>query len=579
MSKIFPARKFLFSLFLISFFLTPSITLADVYGQIKNFFVEPGYDIRGREKITARLEKICQNGYFYVEKNWYEGLTEKEKEIVNDNLDILATGFANEIYPKLTSIFGSEWKPGIDNDYNITVLFEQMKDGTGGYFDSGNEYSKFENPKSNEREMVYLNTETLFSQRIKSFLAHEFVHLITFNQKERLRGVTEEVWLNEARAEIAPTLIGYDNVYQGSNLQQRVNQFIASPSDSLTDWQNDKSDYGSINLFTQYLIDHYGVKVLSDSLKSSEIGIPSINKALKKEGYNDDFSRIFTDWTIANYLNDCQFGEKYCYRTDSLKNFRISPSLIFLPPTQKTEFSLNYSTPQWSGNWYRIIGGKGKLKIDFNGDDRVQFKVPYIICQDSQACQIHFLQLDNNQKGEILIDDFGSEWTNLTLIPLIQTKITGFDGKEPSFDFSISASMEPKNQEEKLIEQLKARIAQLKAQIIELQAKIAAILSTSQETPPAHWQGLCKELKSNLYYGMKNDDVVCLQQFLKLQGPNIYPQGLITGFFGPLTLNAVVRFQEKYASEILNPLGLEKGTGYVGQMTRAKINQLLNFLI
>ena len=560
-------NKKLFLILVLLLFL-PFFISADIQGDTKTFFVDPTYDLKGREKVTAALQRISDRGYFYLEKEWYDNLTEGEKEEVKQNLVELSQEFDNTIYPQLTSTFGQEWNPGIDNDSRITILFHRLKKGTAGYFRSENEYPKIQSLNSNEREMVYLAAESLNSEIVKSYLAHEFTHLITFNQKERIRGKVEEIWLNELRAEYAPTLLGYDDEYQGSNLQQRVRQFISSPSDSLTEWQNQKADYGVINLFGQYLVDHYGVQILVDSLKSKKTGIESINESLKKHDFKEDFSQIFTDWTITLFLNDCDVNAKYCYKNQNLKGFKITPSLILLPSTQKTQFSLSYSTKEWSGNWYQILGEEGKLNLKFNGAEGVKFKVPYILCQDTQNCQVNYLKLNEEEDGEISFKDFGKEWTSLTLIPSIQPEYStlNFNGEGMLWSFSLFISMETKGAQEKLIEELKAQISALKARIAELKAKIAEILKKRIS---------CQKFENNLYYGMKNEEVRCLQEFLRAQGEKIYPEGLVTGFFGPLTRAAVIRFQEKYASEILEPLGLSKGTGFVGPSTRDKLNQLL----
>ncbi|GAI17077.1 unnamed protein product, partial [marine sediment metagenome] len=290
-----------------------------------------------------------------------------EHSQINQKIYELSNEFERNIYPTLTSNFGSEWKPGIDNDLRVTVLIHPMKKNAGGYFNSGDEYSRLENPFSNEREMIYLNADYITNPLNKSFLAHEFVHLITFNEKEKIQGVTEEIWLNEARADYAPTLCGYDSEYQGSNLERRVKEFLKSPSDSITEWQGAPADYGALNLFTQYLVDYYGVEILKDSIQSSKIGISSLNYALKKNGFEENFSQIFTDWTITVLVNDCFLGEKYCYKKENLKNLKIVPKSNFLPFTSESSLSVGYTTKNWAGNWHKIFGGKGTLTFEFEG--------------------------------------------------------------------------------------------------------------------------------------------------------------------------------------------------------------------
>ncbi len=81
------------------------------------------------------------------------------------------------------------------------------------------------------------------------------------------------------------------------------------------------------------------------------------------------------------------------------------------------------------------------------------------------------------------------------------------------------------------------------------------------------------QFSSVLRFGMKGMEVVYLQNFLA-KDPALYPEGLITGYFGTLTKKAVVKFQEKYTSEILIPVGLQKGSGFVGQLTLKKLTEL-----
>ena len=86
-----------------------------------------------------------------------------------------------------------------------------------------------------------------------------------------------------------------------------------------------------------------------------------------------------------------------------------------------------------------------------------------------------------------------------------------------------------------------------------------------------------------LKLGMRGEDVRRLQVFLNQDpatrvartGPG--SPGNETALFGPLTEAAVVRFQEKYAADVLLPWGLSAGTGIVGKTTLAKMGRIILF--
>ena len=77
----------------------------------------------------------------------------------------------------------------------------------------------------------------------------------------------------------------------------------------------------------------------------------------------------------------------------------------------------------------------------------------------------------------------------------------------------------------------------------------------------------------DLYLGNEGEDVKKLQEILIAEEVWQRPDIEATGYFGSITKSAVIRFQEKYSEEILQPLGLEKGTGLVGPSTRAHLEK------
>lgn len=108
------------------------------------------------------------------------------------------------------------------------------------------------------------------------------------------------------------------------------------------------------------------------------------------------------------------------------------------------------------------------------------------------------------------------------------------------------------SQIQKLLEQVKS----LQEQLENLRKQQSSIQTELQNT-----LALTRELRR----GMSGDDVAKLQEILATD-PDIYPERLITGTYGPLTEKAVKKFQQKF--------GIEQ-VGNVGPKTLGQLNSLL----
>jgi peptidoglycan hydrolase-like protein with peptidoglycan-binding domain len=122
------------------------------------------------------------------------------------------------------------------------------------------------------------------------------------------------------------------------------------------------------------------------------------------------------------------------------------------------------------------------------------------------------------------------------------------------------------------VEELTAQINALLAQVSALQAATG----NSTATPAACAYTFAQTLK----VGVSSDEVMNLQKVLNMSADTqvaatgVGSKGMETKYFGAMTKAAVIKFQEKYAADILTPVGLTKGTGLVGASTRAKLNAM-----
>ncbi|MCX6736953.1 MAG: hypothetical protein NTW73_02645, partial [Candidatus Parcubacteria bacterium] len=527
-------KIFLFLFAFLFLFVLPTYAVTS-----KTFFVNLYSDPFGRSQIQANLIRSTGRIEFYLDDFWYANRFSGDKEKFLQQINDLSLKANSEIWPLLSQKLNMDFSFGPSKEKKLIILLCPISQDVESYIRKDDGYFKKDYPSSNEAGVIYLSASLISDQtidRLSYYLAHELTHLITFELKEKPNNVKEDIWLNEARAEYAGTLLGYDQNWQTSNLKRRATDFLNLKTFSLLNWENKPENYATVNFLMQYLVGQYGEKIWVDTLRSKGIGIQSLNDFFNANGNRITFSNVFTNWLIASAVNDCSLGNQYCYSNPLLRNLVVFPANYYLPSQNLSSMSIQDTLKVWGAKWQKIVGGQGSLRLEFTSYTNKPGQIlPYIVIKQDGKKSINSVPLSYNVASKVIISDFNGQNAAFVFIPNIfddslkETKTSNYSYAWNAVNTSNARSEEEAKRAEQLI------IDQLQAEVDRL-TKILANLIAQRSLS-------CPVFNQDLYYGLKNNaSVNCLQKFLKEKYPNFY-QTDITGNYYFLTQIAVTKYQ------------------------------------
>ncbi len=330
-------------------------------GAVKDFWVT-NVDTNENFKITATLRYLGDNLYIWIQN----GVDYNEGDLKD-----LGDTFDKEIYPIDREFFGSEWKPGIDDDPHIYMVYAgDLGFSLAGYFSSADELSPEAHEYSNAHEMFLINSDNvqLWESYIYGTLAHEFQHMIHWYTDKN-----EETWLNEGFSMLAELINNFDP--GGFDYS-----YIANPDLQLTDWGGSVGSngphYGAAFLFTTYLLDRFGEDVTKAIVANPANGMESIDLVMQELNVTDPQTGkvitgkdIFADWVVANLLGDASVGDgRYAYGIyPSAPTAEPDPVITNCPTLPLdygvSQFGVDYLQVDCAGDWTLDFTGKMEVSI------------------------------------------------------------------------------------------------------------------------------------------------------------------------------------------------------------------------
>lgn len=273
----------------------------------KSFFVfvkeDDFFDRDGYHEVIGQLVAVGEECLVYVD------LQDNPESFARDVIDEIVETFDHTVHPKARELFGRHHD--VDRNGKFTILLTHClgnlsngKVSLGGFVRGSDFLQDLAPPFSNQCDMMYLNSNVRPGEHLRTLIAHEYTHAITYSEHvfgDYLvggGGEDEETWLGEAMAHLAENFAGTG----WSNLDYRISTYLNAPQRYrlvVPDYYRSglwrcHGSRGSTYLFLRWCVDRYGPELLEELSRSGLVGVENLEVATQTP-----FAELFRAWSVA----------------------------------------------------------------------------------------------------------------------------------------------------------------------------------------------------------------------------------------------------------------------------------------
>ena len=301
-------------------------------------FAFPSFEGRPGVTITALLVATSERANAYVD------LLDVGR-MSNDSIKVQVERFSETTYPIVTSAIGPP--SDVDNDGKIHFLYTNRVNpdnslfGSAAFFHAPSLLSVDQGGDGNQSDLFYIDPDT-DPWRMHAVLAHEFQHLISFNQRVLLRnGQPEVLWLNEGLSHVCEELIGENGAHNDWHVDILLRNTGGGPLVATA--RVGQKSRGAAYLFVRSLVEEFGLGVLARLVQTDKAGLENIESAT-----GDRFDRIFDRHVARLLLSGLGLNTELNFTTAPLTD----------DASQTRAFPIPHQALIWPGGGYQNNDGR-----------------------------------------------------------------------------------------------------------------------------------------------------------------------------------------------------------------------------